>query len=83
MEQLLESQTAIGTGTSFLKRVTGRTFTISNLFIHYSREESRKIILMFFTKRKSKAAKTISANTKSTDLVFTISKKSHLVTLSL
>ncbi len=81
-EQFSESQADFGTtfkgtsgyqksGTSSLKRVTGRNFPISKWFL----EASRNFILDFLHKRQLKIVKTISAHSKSTVSKFTTFKK--------
>jgi hypothetical protein len=46
-------------GTSFLKRVTGRIFTLS-------KQAENFIYVMFFTKKQPKVVNTFSAHAKST-----------------
>jgi hypothetical protein len=53
--------------TSSLKRVSGRIFTISSVFI----EASQNLSFIFSITRQQKNLKTIGAYTESTDLIFT------------
>jgi hypothetical protein len=65
-------------GTSSLKRVTGRIFTITVVM-----EASRNFIFDFLRQKKPKIVKTISAHSKSTVLIFRTAKKIFIITLSL
>jgi hypothetical protein len=89
-EQFSESQAAFQTtfrvtggylkaGTSFLKRVTGKIFKLVSDFMKHKQKPYFQLLC---TKRQPDIAKTISADTKETDLnLRTTLKKIHLVTL--
>ncbi len=61
-------------GRSFLKRVTGRNFRISTE-VTYFKKQADSLYLIISTERQPNIVKAISADSKSTDMIFRTLKK--------